>query len=158
MPGFNLMALLMVVAAVCSGIFAGAAIYINAVEHPARIKGGTALALTEWRPSYQRATLMQAPLAIVGGVAALGAWLAGAGRGWLVGGLLLVSVVPFTLLALMPTNRALSAPEAANDLPRAATLLVRWNRLHAVRSVLSAIAFVMFTWLLLGAGARVPGP
>ena len=141
------------VAAVCCGVFAGAAIYINLVEHPARMEGGTALALTEWVPSYRRATRMQAPLAVVGGVAALGAWLTGAGRGWLVGGLLLVSVVPFTLLVLMPTNRALQTLASGQEVAEPATLLSRWNRLHAVRSAVSGTAFVLFVWLLVG---RVP--
>ena len=68
--------------------------------------------------------------------------------GWLVGGLLLASVVPFTFLAIMPTNSALLAPDAARDLTRVAELLARWNRLHAVRSALSVAAFVLLTWLL----------
>ena len=144
----TLVSVLTTVAVLCAGLFAGAAVYINLVEHPARTEGGTSLALTEWAPSYRRATLMQAPLAIVGGLAALGAWLSGAGVGWLVGGLLLASVVPFTFLAIMPTNRALLAPDAARDLTRVAELLARWNRLHAVRSALSVAAFVLLTWLL----------
>lgn len=141
---------LTMVAVICCGVFAGAAIYINLVEHPARMEGGTALALTEWVPSYRRATRMQAPLAVVGGLAALGAWLTGAGRGWLVGGLMLVSVVPFTLLVLMPTNRALHAVASREDVAMATSLLARWNRLHAVRSVVSGAAFVLFVWLILG--------
>ncbi len=153
-----MVSVLMLIATVCAGIFAGAAIYINVVEHPARMEGGTALALAEWAPSYRRATLMQAPLAIVGGLAGLGAWVAGAGRGWLIGGLLLLSVVPFTFLALMATNRALLAPDAARDLPRTAALLGRWTRLHAVRSALSTVAFLLFSWLLLGADGRVTAP
>jgi hypothetical protein len=157
MPG-SLLTALMLMATLCCGIFAGAAIYVNVVEHPARLEGGTALALAEWAPSYRRATLMQAPLAVVGGLAALGAWVLGAGRGWLLGGLLLASVVPFTLLALMPTNRALQAANATRDLPAAATLLARWNRLHAVRSILSAAAFFLFSWLLTAAAAGAGGP
>ena len=54
------------VATLCAGIFAGAAIYINAVEHPARLSCGTEVALREFAPSYHRATLMQVPLALVG--------------------------------------------------------------------------------------------
>jgi len=59
------------IATLCAAIFTGAAIYINLVEHPARMSLGTAVALAEWKPSYHRATLMQAPLAIVGLAAAL---------------------------------------------------------------------------------------
>src|SRR5919199_1739273 len=154
----GIVSVLQAVAVICCGIFAGAAIYINLVEHPARMEGGAAPALAEWAPSYRRATRMQAPLAVIGCLAALGAWLAGAGLGWLAGGLLLGSVVPFTFLAIMPTNRALLAPDVGRDLPRAALLLGRWNRLHAVRSVLSGAAFVLITWLLLGSRTGLGAP
>ena len=42
------------------GLFAGAAVYITLVEHPARMECGTELAATEFRPSYRRAAVMQA--------------------------------------------------------------------------------------------------
>jgi hypothetical protein len=38
------------IAAACAGLFAGAAIYINAVEHPARLACGNELALKEFGP------------------------------------------------------------------------------------------------------------
>jgi uncharacterized membrane protein len=139
-------------ATLSAGLFAGAAVYINAVEHPARMSCGTALALTEWRPSYQRATLMQAPLAIVGLLAAIGAWATGA-RGasmWLAGGLLLGAVVPFTLIVTLPTNKQLLDPAMDRDLDRAHLLLQRWNRLHAVRTALGLGAFAAFVTLLSG--------
>ena len=138
------------IATLCAAIFTGAAIYINLVEHPARMSLGTAVALAEWKPSYRRATVMQASLAIAGVVAALGAWAVGAGRAWLVGGLLLGAVVPFTLLVIFATNEQLQRldPDAAGDLDQARVLLDRWNRLHAVRSALSLSALVTFLVLL----------
>ena len=54
------------VATICAGIFAGAAIYIAFVEHPARSPVVPPVALREFAPSYRRATIMQAALAIVG--------------------------------------------------------------------------------------------
>jgi uncharacterized membrane protein len=136
--------LLELLATLCAAIFAGAAVYINVVEHPARMSLGTAVAHAEWQPAYHRATLMQAPLAILGLLAAVGAWLTGAGAAWLVGGLLLGVIVPFTLVVIFPTNRELLAPATARDLERVAVLLGRWNRLHAVRSLLSVAALVLF--------------
>jgi len=54
----------------CCGLFAGAAIYVNLVEHPARMECGTEIAATEFGPSYRRAAVMQASLAAeAGGVA-----------------------------------------------------------------------------------------
>ena len=49
----------------CGALFTGAAIYINLVEHPARMGCDTKTAATVWAPSYKRATLLQAPLAVV---------------------------------------------------------------------------------------------
>ena len=50
----------------CCGLFAGAAIYVNLVEHPARMECGTEIAATEFSPSYRRAAVMQASLAATG--------------------------------------------------------------------------------------------
>jgi hypothetical protein len=128
-------------AALCAGLFAGAAIYINAVEHPARLACGTALAVREFAPSYHRATVMQASLAIAGLLASVGAWWSSGHGTFLLGGLVLGAVVPFTLLGILPTNRRLLAPGLDPDSLEAARLLLRWGRLHAVRSVLGSLAF-----------------
>jgi uncharacterized membrane protein len=130
-------------ATMCAGLFAGAAIYITLVEHPARLECGTELATTEFGPSYRRATLMQASLAAVGLLAALVAWAQGRGVGVLIGGLLLGAVIPFTLVVILPTNKRLLDPGLDRGSAEAAALLARWGRLHAVRSLMSALAFVV---------------
>ena len=43
--------LLELIATLCAGLFAGAAIYITLVEHPARLECGTVLAATEFGTS-----------------------------------------------------------------------------------------------------------
>jgi hypothetical protein len=53
-------------ATLSSGLFAGASVYINLVEHPARMEAGINLALTEFAPSYHRATVTQVSLASLG--------------------------------------------------------------------------------------------
>jgi uncharacterized membrane protein len=130
-------------ATLCAGLFAGAAIYITVVEHPARLECGTELAATEFGPSYRRATLMQASLAAVGLLAALVAWAQGRGVEVLIGGLLLGVVIPFTLLVILPTNKRLLDPGLDRGSAEAAALLARWGRLHAVRSLVSALAFMV---------------
>lgn len=130
-------------ATLCAGLFAGAAIYITLVEHPARLECGTELAATEFGPSYRRATLMQASLAAVGLLAALVAWAQGRGLEVLIGGLLLGVVIPFTLLVILPTNKRLLDPGLDRSSAEAARLLARWGRLHAVRSLVSALAFMV---------------
>ena len=131
-------------ATLSSGLFSGASVYINLVEHPARMQAGTHVALAEFAPSYHRATVTQVSLASLGFLSALVAWRLRSDARWLVGGGLLVSVIPFTALAILPTNKQLLDPATANDSVLAERLLNRWGRLHAVRSVLSLAALLLF--------------
>jgi hypothetical protein len=132
------------VATLASGIFAGAALYINLVEQPARLCCGNELALTQWRPSYKRGTLMQAPLALIGSLAALLSYSINRRFTWLVGGILLLLIIPFTLVVILPTNKKLESRELDLRTAEAGNLLRRWGRLHAVRSILGVAAFVLF--------------
>jgi uncharacterized membrane protein len=134
------------VASLCTAIFAGASLYINLVEHPARMECGPALAAAEFGPSYRRATVMQASLAVVGFLAATGAWWLNAGRAWLAGGVLIGAVVPFTLVVILPTNKKLLDPSLNRNAELARRLLQKWGRLHAVRTVLSLAALVILLW------------
>jgi uncharacterized membrane protein len=139
-----------IVATLASGIFAGAAVYINLVEQPARLSCGVEQAVTEWRPSYKRGTVMQAPLAVIGSLAALLSWWFDRDLAWLIGGLLLLLIIPFTLVVILPINKRLESRELDLRSEEAGYLLRRWGRLHAVRSILSTVAFVMFLLRLIG--------
>ena len=132
----------------CTALFAGAALYINVAEHPARMLGDARFALKQWAECYKRATLMQAPLALVGLVTSVAAWLSGACAWWLVAGLLIGAAVPFTLIVIMPTNHELLAPDRDPASAETRALLDRWGRLHAVRSALSLLATVLLLWQL----------
>jgi uncharacterized membrane protein len=141
--------LLEILATLAAGLFAGAAIYIDLAEQPARKQIDTATALTEWRPSYKRAAVVQPILAAVGFLSALGAWLMGGSVWWLAGGVLLVAVIPYTLIIVFPTNNKLLDPAMVDKDPKLARrLLIRWGRLHTVRSIMSLAAFLAFMLLL----------
>lgn len=114
------------------------------VEHPARMECGTVIAVTEFAPSYRRAAIMQASLAVFGLVCAVAAWLAGANICWLIGGVLLGLVIPVTLVVIFPTNKQLLDPTLDKTSEHARQLLVRWGRLHAIRSFLSVAALLLF--------------
>ena len=139
------------IATLSTTLFTGAAIYINFVEHPARMGCDTKTAATVWAPSYKRATVMQASLAILGFLSGLAVWFLGGGVMWLVGAVFIGLVVPFTFIAIMPTNHQLLTP--GRDLASSETraLLEKWGKLHAVRSVLSFVASVVYVGLLVWA-------
>jgi Domain of unknown function (DUF1772) len=138
------------IATLSATLFAGAAIYINVVEHPARMGCGTKTAVTVWAPSYKRATVMQGSLAVLGFVAGIAVWLLDGGIMWFVGAVFIGLVVPFTFIAIMPTNHRLLAPDRDLDSSETRALLEKWGALHAMRSALSFIASVVYVSLLVG--------
>jgi len=139
-----------ILATLAAAVFFGAALYVNLVEQPARLSLGTQLAVTEWRPSYKRGTRLQAAMALIGSVSALVAWLTNHDRGWAMGGLVFILVIPFTLIAIFPTNQRLESQDLDISSDEATHLLRRWGRLHAVRSVLGGVALLIFLLALSG--------
>jgi Anthrone oxygenase len=139
------------IASLCAALFAGAALYINLAEHPARMGLEIRIAALHWAPSYTRATWMQVPLALLSLLSGVVAWRMGAGLGWLVAAVLIGAVVPFTVIGIMPTNHQLLAPGRDLGSAETHTLLERWGHLHAVRTTLSVLATMLYIWWLLGA-------
>jgi uncharacterized membrane protein len=140
--------LLEIIATLAAGLFAGAAVYIDLAEQPARKRIDTAAALAEWRPSYKRAAVVQPLLAAVGFLSAVAAWLMGGSAWWLAGGVLLVAVIPYTLIVVFPTNNKLLDPAIDKNPELARRLLIRWGKLHTVRSVMSLAAVLVFMPLM----------
>ncbi|PYO18075.1 MAG: DUF1772 domain-containing protein [Candidatus Rokuibacteriota bacterium] len=138
------------IAIASAALFTAWALYVSLVEHPARMETGPAAARTEFRPSYRRAAPWQASFAILTLASGLAASLLTRGWAWAVGGIIVGALVPFTLLAIVPTNRRLLASTPLDDRD-AFALLQRWGRLHWIRSALGAVGLVV---LLLAAHLR----
>jgi uncharacterized membrane protein len=139
-----------VFAFICTGLFAGAALYVSLVEHPARMSCTLAVALAEFRPSYRRAAVMQVILAIGGVAGALGAYYLGRGVSTLVAAVVLASVIPWTLIVIMPINRQLLDETRTAETPETEVLLQKWARLHHVRTIASLLALVVLGANILG--------
>ena len=140
------MLLVSLLALLAAGLFTGAALYITFVEHPARLPLEDAALLKQWKPAYARGTLMQAPLALIGFALGAAAWWLDPGRDplYLAGAVAMLANWPWTTFAMMANNNRLKHTPLEDAGPETRAGLVRWGRLHAVRTALGALASALF--------------
>lgn len=166
-PVLTTEALVKIAATGFTGIFAGSAAYITFVQHPAIVAtDDLVIQVPFFREMYVRAARMQAPLAVLGGASALiahyldrqaalalslslspvptAASTSPSASAWLVGGTLMIAIVPFTLATMLPLNHQLIDSENcfANGKAWVHASLARWAKLHNVRTGASVAAFV----------------
>lgn len=133
-----------------AAVFTGAAFYINFAEQPARLLLDDRALLAEWKPAYTRGFIMQASLALIGSVLGVIAFWQLGGYAWLVGAILLFANWPYTMIAIMPVNKALMTTAPENAGPESRALIERWARLHGVRTLFGLTATVAFLFAILG--------
>jgi hypothetical protein len=143
---------LSIAALIFATLFAGAALYISLVEHPARLGLADGPLLAQWQPSYKRALPIQSGLAIAGGAAGLIVGYSTADWRWFAGSILLLANWPFTLFVIMPVNKRLMAMQVSEAGALSRAMLVQWGKLHNIRSALGAATTLLFAWALAGTG------
>jgi hypothetical protein len=133
-------------ALIVAAIFTGAAAYVSFAEQPARLMLDDRSALAEWKPAYKRGFAMQGPLAVLGFLLGLFAWWQTGDWRWLLGAAFLIANWPYTLIGIMPTNNRLMAMPLEQAGAESRKLIETWAQLHAVRTVLGALATASFLW------------
>ena len=133
-------------ALIAAAAFAGAEIYVNVAEQPARLVLDDRAMLAQWKRSYDNASVMQAGLALVACALGVIAFFLSHDWRWLLGALLILAPWPWTIFVIMPVNRRLKATalDAAQSDTRAS--VEHWGRLHAGRSAFGIAATLVYLW------------
>jgi len=131
--------------AVC-GAYVAIAIYIAVVVHPARLALDTGTMLAQWRASEPPSFKILVSLAIfAAGCGMCRAW-ATVDWAWIVGVVLMLSLVPYALLVQRPINRSLREMNSNSATIETFALLRTWSRIHHGRLAISSLALASFAY------------
>jgi hypothetical protein len=133
-----------------AALFTGAAIYVTAVEQPARLRLDPVAMLGEWQPSYRHGAIMQATLAVISCVLGVLAFFSGYDWRWLLGAALIIAPWPYTIFVIAPTNKVLKTTPPAQANADTHALVRQWGLLHMVRTLLGVCAVAVYLWALRG--------
>jgi hypothetical protein len=135
-------------ALVFSSAFAGAALYVNLVEQPARLTLDDSSMMREWAPSDRRGFALLGGLALLAAIAGLVAFGQGGDIRWLIGALIVLASWPYTYFVIVPLNNRLLATSAAQPEADAREIVTVWGQLEWGLFALGAISAGVFAWTL----------
>jgi hypothetical protein len=135
------------IALAVAAAFAGAAFYVGFAEQPARLLLDERALLTQWKPSYARGFTMQASLAVISAAFGVFASFQLHDWRWAVAAALILANWPYTLFVMLPTNKRIAAWPIDEAGAESRALVVKWGKLHAVRTALGLAATVGYLLL-----------
>jgi hypothetical protein len=126
---------------------AGAGLYVNGVEQPARLTLDDEAMLKEWGPSDRRGVALMAGLALLAGVFGLSAWYETGDVRFAAGAIIAVASWPYTIYVMSPVNNQIIAL-APRDIGAARALVGQWGLLEYGQTVIALAAAATFLWAL----------
>jgi hypothetical protein len=127
--------------------FAGAAIYVNWVEQPARLALDDQALLSEWAPSDRRGVALLAAFALAAAVAAFIAYFETEDVRWVFGALLVISSWPYAFFIMAPLNNQILSLRG-HDVAAARALVRQWGMVESGFAAIGILAVAMFLWAL----------
>ena len=132
-------------ALVFAAALAGAGLYVNGVEQPARMALDDAEMLKEWGPSDRRGVALMAVLALAAAIAGLSAYFETSDVTFALGAVIAVSSWPYTIYVMGPVDNQIIAL-APKDVGAARALLWQWGLLEYGQTAIAVAAVAVFLW------------
>jgi hypothetical protein len=133
-------------AAACA--FVGAALYVNVVEQPARLRLDARAMVREWKPSDRRGFVLLATLALLAAILAYLQYARSGDVRWIIGGTITLASWPYAYFVIVPVNIWLYAirPEGAAAIVR--DLMRAWGLLEWGHTAIGLFGATVFAWAL----------
>jgi hypothetical protein len=127
--------------------FAGAAIYVNWVEQPARLALDDESLLSEWGPSDSRGVALLLGFALISAVAGFIAYFETQDIRYGVGALIALSSWLYAFFVMAPLNNQILALRGP-DVGAARALVRQWGLVEAGFAAIGVLAVAVFLWIL----------
>jgi hypothetical protein len=127
--------------------FAGAAVYLNWVEQPARLALDDEALLSEWGPSDSRGVALLSAFALAAAVAGFIAYFETQDVRYVFGALIAVSSWPYAFFVMSPLNNQILALRG-RDVGAARALVRQWGFVELGFAAIGVLAVAMFLWIL----------
>jgi len=126
------------------GAIFGIALSASIVVHPLLLKVKRSTAVEVFKPFFHRTHNSVMILSVLVTLAALTASFISGEWSWFIIALMMHLNGPYTFFMMMPLNNRLMEETVNPDSDQTEADLVRWGSLHAVRTLLNGIVFVLF--------------
>lgn len=123
-------------------IFFGVCLYVSLVEQPARLVCDLETALNQWRPSYEKAAVLQIILSVTGVISSIVLYFLSKEVFILYSGVILLTIAPVTLVFMKSCIKQLSDPDRTVVTPGTLSLLKEWGNYHLLRTLISLVALI----------------
>ncbi|HLH13109.1 MAG TPA: DUF1772 domain-containing protein [Methylovirgula sp.] len=124
--------------------FLGAALYIDIVEQPARLRLDSPSSIREWTPSYRRGFIMLAVLSVVSAILAYVDFSRSGNVLWTIGGVLIVASWLYAYFVMAPVNIWLSSLPPNAPAATVRELMVDWGLLEWGQSAIGFGAWLLY--------------
>ncbi len=131
-----------------AAVYAGAALYNNLVEQPARLSLDDDAMMAEWKPSDRRGFAFMGAVALLSAICGVAAFHDTLDVRWLAGAIVAIASWPYAFFVIVPFNNRLLAAGAAKGSPDARLLIRDWGVLAWGLSAIGVVATGTFLWAL----------